>query len=93
MDYGLKIWNEVVKEHQLTQSMNFLAMLAINQDQPATALEILPVPDKHLSSTNIRLIALTDRAHYVEATQIIQNILTHNQFSSYRISDHVVSSS
>lgn len=90
MDYGLQIWYESVKEHQLNQSMNFLAMLCINQNQPEIALEILPKPDKHFSSINVRLIALTDCRHYAEAVQILKNTLADIHFSSYKISDSVV---
>lgn len=66
-------------------------MLALNQNQPETALEILPTPDKHFSSVNIRLIALFDCGQYAEATEIIKNILNNSQFRNYKISENVVS--
>lgn len=79
LDYALEIWNESNKEHQLTQTANFLAMLAINQNQPVTALEILPVSDKHFSSTNVRLIALSDCGRFPEAIEILKNIPTNTR--------------
>ncbi|XP_055310687.1 uncharacterized protein LOC129573760 [Sitodiplosis mosellana] len=90
LDYGLEIYKNLVKEHQLSQSMNFLAMLAINQDQPATALDVLVVPDRHFSSINVRLIALSDCGQYAESSEIVKNILNDTQLRSHRISEHVI---
>lgn len=90
LDYGLEIYKKIVKEHQLSQTMNFLAMLAINQNQPATALDVLLEPDRHLSSVNVRLIALSDCGQYAEAAEIVKNILTDTQLKNYKISEDVV---
>lgn len=90
LDYGLEVYKKLVKEHQLSQTMNFLAMLAINQNQPATALDVLPMPDRHLSSVNVRLIALSDCGRYAEVSEIVKNILTDTQLKNYKISENVV---
>lgn len=66
-------------------------MLAIEQGQPQTALEILPPDDKHFSSINVRLIALAECGHMADVQQIIQNILSHEQYKNYKISTEVVS--
>lgn len=70
---ALEVWESCKKEHQLTQSINFLATLAINQEQPKKALEILPPIDKHLSSVNVRLLALSACGEYSKAIEIIEN--------------------
>lgn len=90
LDYGLEIYKKLVKEHQLTQTINFLAMLAINQNQPATALDVLQTPDRHLSSVNVRLIALSNCGQYAEASEILKNILTDTQLKNYKISENTV---
>lgn len=90
LDYGLEIYQKSVKEHQLTQTINFLAMLAINQNQAATALDVLQKPDRHLSSVNVRLIALSDCGQYAEASEILKNILADTQLKNYKISGNVV---
>lgn len=89
LNLALEIWNNCRKEHQLTQSINFLSVLAINQEQPQMALEILPPNDKHFSSVNVRLLALSKCGHFAEANEIVQNILSHNR--NVRISLEVVS--
>lgn len=89
LDLAMEIWKNCIKEHQLTQSINFLSTLAINQEQPQMALEILPPNDKHFSSVNVRLLALSKCGHFVEANEIVQNILSHNR--NVRISLEVVS--
>lgn len=63
-------------------------MLAVNQDHPEIALDILPDPDKHFSSTNIRIIALANCGNFEEVSHIFENLL---QSISYRVSDEVVS--
>lgn len=90
-NYAMEVWKGCTKEHQLTQSINFLSVLAIEQGQPQTALEILPPDDKHFSSINVRLIALAECGHMADVQQIIQNILSHEQYKNYKISTEVVS--
>lgn len=56
------------------------------------ALEILPPNDKHFSSMNVRLLALSECGHFAEATEIVQQIVSQQYNKSYRISSEVVSS-
>lgn len=88
--FAFKVWNNSVKDHQLTQSMNFLSMLAINLAQPQTALDILPKPDKHFSSMNVRLLALLECGHIAEIFETIKGVLTEEQYKNFRISENVV---
>lgn len=84
-EYALEVWKTCKIEHQLTQSSNFLAMLAINQKQAEKALEILPPMDKHFSSINVRLLAHCECGQYAEAIEMIEK-----QYKFYRISSTVV---
>lgn len=68
--------------------MNFLSMLAVNQDHAEIALDILPDLDKHFSSTNIRIIALANCGKFEEISEILTTLL---QTRSYKISADVVS--
>lgn len=61
-------------------------MLAINQEQPKKALEILPSDDKHFSSINVRSLAHSERGQYNEAIEIIEN-----QYKNHKVSVEVVS--
>lgn len=88
--FAFEVWNNSVKDHQLTQSMNFLSMLAINLAQPQTALDILPKPDKHFSSMNVRLLALLECGHIAEIFETIKGVLTEEQYKNFRISENVV---
>lgn len=63
-------------------------MLAINQGQPQKALEILPSIDKHLSSTNVRLVAHCECAQYAEAIEIIENQYKYHKISNDAVSCH-----
>lgn len=84
-EYALEVWDSCKKDHQLTQAVNFLAMLAINQEQPKKALEILPSIDKHFSSINVRALAHSECGQYKEAIEIIEN-----QYKKIKISTEVV---
>lgn len=94
MNNALNWWNNCIKEHQLNQSVNFLCVLAINMKQPQLALELLSSfeNDKHFSSTNIRILALSECGQFNEAIQIIEQILSQESYKYYRISSEVVSS-
>lgn len=81
-DYALEVWKNCKKEHQLTQTVNFLAMLAINQKQTEKALEILPSIDKHFTSVNVRLLAHCECGQYAEAIEIIENQYKHHNISN-----------
>lgn len=85
-EYALEVWESCEKLHQLSQAINFLAMLAINQEQPKKALEILPSIDKHFSSTNVRSLAYLACGQYNEAIEIFEN-----QYKEHKISAEVVS--
>lgn len=61
-------------------------MLAINQEHPRKALEILPSIDKHFSSINVRSLAHSECGQYNEAIEIIEN-----QYKNHKISSEVVS--
>lgn len=61
-------------------------MLAINQEQPKRALEILPSIDKHFSSINVRALAHSECGQYNEAIEIIEN-----QYKNHKVSIEVVS--
>ncbi|XP_031620264.1 pentatricopeptide repeat-containing protein 2, mitochondrial-like [Contarinia nasturtii] len=82
LSYALEIWNKSVKEHQLSQAINFLCMNAINLNQPEIALEILRPSDKHFTSLYIRLIALSDCGKYAEAAQVLRSGLNQQIFSN-----------
>lgn len=88
--FAFEVWNNSVKDHQLTQSMNFLSMSAINLAQPQIALDILPKPDKHFSSLNVRLLALLECGNFAEIFETIKSILTEEQYKNFRISENVV---
>lgn len=84
--YALEVWNNCEKSHQLTQGINFLAMLAINQKQIEKAYEILPSIDKHFSSINVRLLAHCECDQYAKAIDIIEI-----NYKNHSISNEVVS--
>lgn len=90
MDFALQLWDNSVKEHQLTQSVNFLSILAVNQEHAEIALDILPEPDRHFSSTYVRIIALANCGNFEEVSNIFETLLA---AKSYRISEDVVSKS
>lgn len=92
MNYAHEVWQNCVKDHQFTQSINFLSMLAIKQGQPELALEILPTDDKYFSSINLRLLALSECGQFEEALQLTQNILSLEQYRNIKILAEVVSS-
>lgn len=81
-EYALEMWNNCEKQHQLTQSMNFLAMLAINQRQIGKALEILPSIDKHFSAVNVRILAHCEGGQYTEAIDLIEKNYKNHSISS-----------
>lgn len=83
----MQIWDNSVKEHQLSQSANFLGMLAVNQKHPEAALEVLPLFDKHFSSIIVRIIALSECGKFDEAVKHIQILL---QSRNFRISENMV---
>lgn len=87
LDFALQLWDNSVKEHQLTQSVNFLSMLAVNQEHAEIALDILPEHDKHFSSTFVRIIALANCGNFEEVSQTLKTLL---QDKSHRISGDVV---
>lgn len=89
LDLALDVWNQSVIEHQLTQTANFLALLAINQSKPSVALSVLPEVDAHHSSTNIRLVALIESNKIEDVFDILTIVLT--QQISCKISSKVVS--
>lgn len=89
-DFAFEIWNKSVKEHQLTQSINFLSMSAINLGHAKTALDILPLQDKHFASSNVRLLALSECGQFTEIIHLMTDkISTENQFY-FKISEEVV---
>lgn len=96
LTYGYDLWNKSTKEHQLSQTANFLAMLAINQDQPKMALKILPelnkmcITDKHFSTLYVRLIALCDCGYFAKAIEIIESNSSY-KFRTLKIAPQVVS--
>lgn len=92
LNYAHEVWTNCVKEHQFTQSVNFLSMLAIKQRQPELALEILPTDDKYFSSINLRLLALSECGQFEEAIQLTQNILSQDHYQNIKILAEVVSS-
>lgn len=75
LDLALDVWNQSVIEHQLTQTANFLALLAINQSKPSVALSVLPEVDAHHSSTNIRLVALIESNKIEDVFDILSTVL------------------
>lgn len=85
-EYALEVWDSCKKEFQLTQSRNFLAMLAIRQEHPQKALEILPSSDEHFSSFNVRLLAHFECDEHIEAIEAIEN-----RYKNKRIFKDVVS--
>lgn len=88
----MDVWRNSVKEHQLSQSTNFLSMLAINLRQPETALDILPTVDKYYQSKHVRILALLNCGHFEEMFHIVKNILTEEQHKNARISVDLVRS-
>lgn len=66
-------------------------MLAINQDQPKTALDILSDMDKNLTSVIVRIIALSDLGEFDLVEQIMRNTLVHMGKSNQRFSWYTVS--
>lgn len=86
-DYAMQMWNNSVQEHQLNQSANFVSMLAVNQEQPEVALDILPAFDKHFSSKIVRIIALSECGKLEEAAEHLKILL---QSRNFRISEIVV---
>lgn len=91
LNFALEVWQNCVKEHQLTQSINFLSMLAINQSQPKIALDILSTNDKHFSSLNIRLLALHACGHLSEIIEIVKRVSDDERYKNVRLSNNVVS--
>lgn len=89
-DYAFEIWNKSVKEHQLTQSMNFLSVGAINLGHAKTALDILPLPDKHFASTNVRLLALSECGQFTEIIHIMKDKISPENKFYFKISEEVV---
>lgn len=93
-NYAMKKWQSLEQHHQLTQSRNFVALLAINQNQPAEALKVLGDVDIHFSAVFVRLLALTKLERFEEIFNILnENFLQENQkYSKSKIPGELVCS-
>lgn len=89
----MELWNDCIPHLQLCQSLTFLATLAIYQNDPKFALEILDTkPGNYLASENVRLLALAELKEFKEICKILYDIqCQQNRRIGTQVSIHVVS--
>ncbi|XP_012537102.1 pentatricopeptide repeat-containing protein 2, mitochondrial [Monomorium pharaonis] len=83
LDYGLKIWREVEEKGYriLRRAATFLAALAIKQDAPHIAIEILCSlkEARYIHVRNLKIIAYTDLKRFTEIVPILRSSLEHDR--------------
>lgn len=90
MIFAVDIWQKLPDANgQLLNSINLLALLAINQNEVTLALDILPNGWQNQSSTNVRLLALCKMNAIDLLFDTLKNILRED--SKIRISHELVS--
>lgn len=90
LNVALDIWQKLAAtDGQLLNSINLLALLAINQNKFSLALDILPNDWENQASTNVRLLALCKVNDISLLFDTLKNILRRD--SKIRISRQLVS--